>query len=216
MDKQVLSWYGLGRDAPVHEYSKTIWERGDLHMHTTCSDGENTYEEMVQASLELGFDFIAITDHGICQDVAQACRQETRLLCIPGQEVGGNVHMVALGIRQEISHGLSVKEMVRLIHEQGGFAIAAHPYNFSPNYTDEEMFQSGLDARECQADGEFNRLVNGEWVKIDIPEIPCVYGRDAHSAKDLGIHYGECDADIHTYDDLITAIKAFKCHAPIW
>src|SRR5690606_14075576 len=37
--------------------------RGDLHMHTTASDGRNTIEEMAAAGLERGYAFIGITDH---------------------------------------------------------------------------------------------------------------------------------------------------------
>lgn len=37
--------------------------RGDLHMHTTASDGENTLEEMVAAAQKRGLSYIAITDH---------------------------------------------------------------------------------------------------------------------------------------------------------
>jgi DNA polymerase (family 10) len=37
--------------------------RGDLHMHTTWSDGRNTIEEMVLASAQLGYQYVAITDH---------------------------------------------------------------------------------------------------------------------------------------------------------
>jgi len=37
--------------------------RGDLHMHTTESDGRATLAEMAQAARERGLDYIAITDH---------------------------------------------------------------------------------------------------------------------------------------------------------
>lgn len=37
--------------------------KGDLHMHTTASDGLNTLEEMVQAATDLGYEYIGITDH---------------------------------------------------------------------------------------------------------------------------------------------------------
>ena len=37
--------------------------RGDLHMHTTASDGRNTIREMAQAALACGLGYIAITDH---------------------------------------------------------------------------------------------------------------------------------------------------------
>lgn len=37
--------------------------KGDLHMHTTASDGANSILEMAQAALEKGYKYIAITDH---------------------------------------------------------------------------------------------------------------------------------------------------------
>jgi DNA polymerase (family 10) len=37
--------------------------RGDLHCHTTASDGTASIEEMAQAARERGYDYLAITDH---------------------------------------------------------------------------------------------------------------------------------------------------------
>jgi DNA polymerase (family X) len=37
--------------------------RGDLHMHTTASDGRDTIEEMARAGLARGYEYLAITDH---------------------------------------------------------------------------------------------------------------------------------------------------------
>ncbi len=37
--------------------------RGDLHMHTTATDGRATLEEMAEAARERGYEYIAITDH---------------------------------------------------------------------------------------------------------------------------------------------------------
>ncbi len=37
--------------------------RGDLHMHTTATDGRATLEEMAIAARDLGYEYIAITDH---------------------------------------------------------------------------------------------------------------------------------------------------------
>ena len=37
--------------------------RGDLHSHTTMSDGTLTAEEMARAAQELGLEYLAITDH---------------------------------------------------------------------------------------------------------------------------------------------------------
>jgi DNA polymerase (family X) len=37
--------------------------RGDLHCHTTLSDGRNSLEQMAQAARERGLEYLAITDH---------------------------------------------------------------------------------------------------------------------------------------------------------
>ncbi len=37
--------------------------RGDMHMHTTASDGRNSIREMAEAALNCGYRYIAITDH---------------------------------------------------------------------------------------------------------------------------------------------------------
>ena len=66
--------------------------RGDLHMHTTASDGHASIEEMVEAARERGYEYVAITDHsathGFGDDVPpdELLRQVER---IHGLEVDG-------------------------------------------------------------------------------------------------------------------------------
>ena len=52
--------------AEAHALPKLVEKRdirGDLHMHTTATDGRATLEEMAEAARELGYEYIAITDH---------------------------------------------------------------------------------------------------------------------------------------------------------
>jgi len=44
--------------------------RGDLQMHTTASDGRNSIEEMGEAARQLGYEYIALTDHSKAVTVA--------------------------------------------------------------------------------------------------------------------------------------------------
>ncbi|MGM0523686.1 MAG: DNA polymerase/3'-5' exonuclease PolX [Bacillota bacterium] len=52
--------------------------KGDLHMHTTWSDGAQSIEEMAQFASEKGYEYIAITDHSKFLRVANGLN-ETRL-----------------------------------------------------------------------------------------------------------------------------------------
>lgn len=65
--------------------------KGDLHLHTLCSDGLETPEHMVCASREQGLDFVAITDHNKYEPSLQAIEGLTklpqRMLALRGEEV---------------------------------------------------------------------------------------------------------------------------------
>ncbi len=51
------------RDGALPELIELADIRGDLHSHTVASDGHNTIEEMALAARELGYEYLAITDH---------------------------------------------------------------------------------------------------------------------------------------------------------
>lgn len=50
--------------------------RGDLHMHTTWSDGAYSIREMIEANIEKGYDYMVITDHGKFLRVANGLNEE--------------------------------------------------------------------------------------------------------------------------------------------
>jgi len=58
--------------------------RGDLHMHTTETDGRATLEEMVEAAHALGYQYIAITDHSKALAMANGL-DETRAVAFAKQ-----------------------------------------------------------------------------------------------------------------------------------
>ena len=68
--------------------------RGDLHSHTVASDGHNTIEEMALAARELGYEYLAITDHsathGFGNDVSpEQLRRQIELVHDANERVQG-------------------------------------------------------------------------------------------------------------------------------
>ncbi len=189
--------------------------RGDLHMHTTCSDGQNSYQELVTRALELGLDFIAITDHighaeRDCHNEAiLLCEAETRLLCIPGAELTARVHVLAIGVRQRIDPKQPLDFWVKEIHHQGGLAIAAHPYDQRWPYTRADLVHSDLDAMECARGTEDEN--QQQWKLSEQYNIPCVYNSDAHYQQDVGWRHNVCSVPINTLADLKAALVRKKC-----
>jgi DNA polymerase (family X) len=50
--------------------------RGDLQMHSTWSDGTNSLKEMAEACQELGYEYLAVTDHSQAVTVARGLRPD--------------------------------------------------------------------------------------------------------------------------------------------
>jgi len=118
----------------------------DLHMHTTASDGMLSPQALVNAVLLLQHKMkepvlrvIAITDHDTLAgawtalEFQRALHAEAELQIIPGAEISSaDGHIIALNIRKNIAKRLSAAATIDAIHDQGGLAIAAHPYGYFP------------------------------------------------------------------------------------
>lgn len=50
--------------------------RGDLHLHSTWSDGRDSIEDMVRAARDLGYEYVAITDHSQSSLAARSLRPD--------------------------------------------------------------------------------------------------------------------------------------------
>ncbi len=61
----------------------------DLHLHSICSDGKDTPEELVEASLGAGYRTISITDHDSVEGVPRAIESAKgkHIEIIPGIEL---------------------------------------------------------------------------------------------------------------------------------
>ena len=111
--------------------------RADLHVHTTFSDGTATPEDVLNHfAVHSDCSVIAITDHDTL-DGARAAERHVEshpdlyghLELIVGEEVSTrDGHVLGLFLEDWVPPGLSAGETVERIHDQGGIAIAAHPY----------------------------------------------------------------------------------------
>ncbi len=91
-------------ELPVLVSSSDI--RGDLHMHSTWSDGRDSIQHMVLAAKQLGYEYVAITDHS---ERASASRKLLALeISIQREEImalRARIHGI------EILHGVEVDIM---------------------------------------------------------------------------------------------------------
>lgn len=91
--------------------------KGDLHMHTNLSDGEDTPAFVAASSREIGMDFIAITDHYKYEPSIEAIEAfrdvKTGLTIFNGEEIHpphNRVHMINFGGKESINKMFEGKE----------------------------------------------------------------------------------------------------------
>ena len=108
--------------------------RADLHIHTTYSDGWPSPGAVIDHLVAAGdLDVIAITDHDSIEGALRAADHASRLRRAPHVIIGEEVssrhgHILGLFMQKRVRPGMSAAATIHAIREQGGMAIAAHPF----------------------------------------------------------------------------------------
>lgn len=110
-----------------------VWGKADLHIHSNHSDGTATIPEIMEyVANETDLSVIAITDHNTIEGAlfAQSLSEMYDFDVIVGEEVSSKEgHVIGLFLRETIPAGMSARDTIRAIEDQGGIAIIAHPFS---------------------------------------------------------------------------------------
>lgn len=87
-------------DQPALDILSKIMRAGhcDLHLHTTCSDGSDTPEQLIDRAVRSGLSTVAITDHDTLAAI-QPARQHLQRLAAAGQTVPRLVEGVEISVQ---------------------------------------------------------------------------------------------------------------------
>ena len=111
---------------------------GNLHMHTTYSDGAATHAEIAQAAIRAGLDFVIVTDHNVHVTGVEGYYYDTmhdhRVLLLTGEEVHDTRrspqvnHLLVYGVEGELAgYAPNPQGLLSEVNDRGGFAYIAHP-----------------------------------------------------------------------------------------
>jgi len=109
------------------------WYKGNLHIHSTASDGGKTFEELESMYSEAGYDFLFRTDHWVASDIASES-DGAPLLWMDGIELdgkdytGASYHVVCLGTFKGLSREMGFVRGLEEARRQGAILILAHPH----------------------------------------------------------------------------------------
>ncbi|MDP2873776.1 MAG: PHP-associated domain-containing protein [bacterium] len=205
----------------------------DLHTHTHYSnlwwrvESRLSPKQVLQIAVKRGLGIVAVTDHNTLagSEVALALQpQFPSLIIVPGEEITSREgDILAYGIATTIPKGLSAAETVARIHQQGGVAVAAHPFQRNVILFGRNLFRRGL--------GEVCRVLPLEGVEYMGSSLRRVngvrnrraraYGKEGHLAllansdAHFGFRVGRCQttfpANCRTWHDVLAAIRAGDC-----
>lgn len=109
------------------------WSAADLHIHTTVSDGVASPLEVLKwVNRRTDLAVIAIADHDSVRgalEAADAAPSFGSVAVIVAQEVeSADGHIIGLWAPERVDAAMSAADTVAAIHDQGGIALAAHPF----------------------------------------------------------------------------------------
>jgi hypothetical protein len=159
--------------------------KGNLHAHTTFSDGRRPIGEVIERYRQLGYDFLAITDHDdrVHDDYwFQIPAGDDRLLILPGIELNYRPLSQHVGkvtgdretlyvLNHPARYGLSVEETLRRVRviTKAGFPIHAVEMTdtgiYRAEYDVEEIDLPKIATDDSHRDWEFGQA----WIEVDAP-----------------------------------------------
>lgn len=109
------------------------WLRGNLHTHTTFSDGRRTPEAVIKDYENRGYDFLSISDHDVFVKPDKYQRL-TPMTLIPGVEVTANgPHILHVNARTLVEpHQDRQQVLNEIVAQPDSFAVLNHPNWLAP------------------------------------------------------------------------------------
>jgi predicted metal-dependent phosphoesterase TrpH len=195
--------------------------KADLHVHTRYSGLTRVYflrfpdsishpSEIVKMAERRQLDVLCVTDHNSIRGAMEAKKFATSVEIVAGSEVATlDGDLLGIFLTEDIPKGLPAEETIDKIHEQGGLAIAPHPFSSQADSLGLKIAELKLDGVElfnaAHRDGYTNDAA--QIIAKDL-KVAFVGGSDAHSVNMVGNAYTQFDGK--DAEDLRKAILVRK------
>lgn len=129
----------LGGDCPEAREDGRRLHSGEVHSHTSYSDGTGTPGGLMAEAALCGMDFLTITDHGTTTGaerlVAAQARAGNRFPVLVGEELTLNkaYHLNFFPLQRVVSQEQTYRELLADAHGQGAVVMLNHPMTYGTN-----------------------------------------------------------------------------------
>jgi len=114
---------------PYQSLTHGAWLRGNLHTHTTRSDGSRPQQPVIDSYRERGYDYLMLSDHDIFTSASELSELAAGdMVLIPGNEVTAKgVHILHVGADRKIEPTEDRQIVFDSVAATTGSAIVNHP-----------------------------------------------------------------------------------------
>jgi hypothetical protein len=172
------------------------WLKGNLHSHTTNSDGKAAPQERLDGYVAQGYDFLCLSDHHQITRI-DSVEVPDGFIAIQGAELhpdnpfgGQKHHFVCLNIHEDMdAQNMPPQHVVDEVRRQGGSVWLAHPHWSSVNIQRDTMPLRGFAGIEvfnttCRCAGRGESSVHwDDWMEQENRLYPALANDDAHAVE---------------------------------
>ncbi len=186
--------------------------RGDLHIHSTVSDGKHSPEEIVVRAVEKGLEVISITDHDSFEGSLRARRavesMGLELVVVIGNEVRTTHGDILVYCADHVPERVP-KDPLQLrdyMQEEGCLVVPAHPFDKRRMGIGELVYEGGWSALEvfnAYSDPWSNEKAKHAAKELGLPGLA---NSDAHIADSIGVAYNIIEVSEVTPEGVIESI----------
>ncbi|KKK88783.1 hypothetical protein LCGC14_2739680 [marine sediment metagenome] len=116
-------------DHPYRKLSGGRWIKGNLHAHTSNSDGDLEPQEVIDEYSRRDYGFLMIADHDILTSEEQLHRYDSKgMILIPGNEFSATgPHLLHINAKSLVDSSESHQAIIDAIDSEDGIAVISHP-----------------------------------------------------------------------------------------
>ncbi len=207
--------------------SQGNWYKGNLHTHTTASDGTITQEETVRIYKEHGgYDFLVLTEHNTYTDTTKYDTES--FITLPGAEPmlwhnsrrdAFTEHIVCIGIPGKIkfkdgqvleyNNNMGSAEFISWLKENGNYTIFAHPAWSRTRFENFCNYLADADAIEVYNHGVEGDAWSEAWFDCALwggKKVWATASDDMHRYHNLMGGFVMCKAPALTREDIVNSL----------
>lgn len=174
-----------------------VWLKGNVHTHTTNSDGRVAPQDRLDQYVAKGYEFLCLSDHYTITPV-DTVKPPDDFVLIQGAELhpespfgGREYHLVCLNVHEDMdSEAMSPQDVLDNVNDQGGKVWLGHPHFCAVNVIRDVMPLRGFagievfnTATRCAGRGEAS-VHWDDWMDLANRLLPAIGNDDAHGREE--------------------------------